>query len=391
MPGSETAAEGPLLQQQAGPPEADLFTFEFDRSFVPWTKLFRYLRQLKIRKTNTVPTANCPGHEVQIRQTPVRRDPSSSGRRRLPDRYLPRFVLKAVAASAAAGVMLWLVPIAGRFGSELLHRRAAAGKRPPAEGAAVAGGIAISPALSPAPRDYSEHPLDWFRSAARKRAAIQLSESFDNGMASWGVPNRWAPGWRHSPDGYVRPGPLALFQPSLAYNDYRMEFFGEIEDKGLSWAVRGSDTRNYYAMKFHVVESGLRPIISLVHYPVVAGKRGHAVEVPLSVMTHNHTPYHVSVEVKGSHYRVSVEGEEVGAWSDDSLLDGGIGFFSEPGERARIYWVKVFHNDDWLGRLCEHIAAVGADPESALLESSLPSILPEPAAASAYLMRYSLN
>ena len=37
---------------------------------------------------------------------------------------------------------------------------------------------------------------------------------------------------------------------------------------------------------------------------------------------------------------------------DDRLRAGGVGFFSEAGEHARLYWVKVSNNTDWLGRLC---------------------------------------
>jgi hypothetical protein len=147
-----------------------------------------------------------------------------------------------------------------------------------------------------------------------------------------------------------------------------MEFFGQIENKSMSWVVRSKDTENYYAMKFRVVEPGLRPVISMVHYPVVGGKQGHKVETPLSVMVHNNTPYHVSVEVRGSHYTASIEGQEVDSWSDDTLLAGGVGFFSEAGARARIYWMKVSKNDDWFGRLCNSIAGGAAPQETASLE-----------------------
>ena len=203
------------------------------------------------------------------------------------------------------------------------------------------------------------HPVAWLHSAASKRATWQLDETFENGMAAWGAgSNGWATGWAHSPEGFVRPGQLALFQPTIGYGDYRMDFLGQIENTGMSWVVRGKDTQNYYAMKFTILKPGLRPILSMTHYPVVEGRPGHLVEQPLSVMIHNGMPYHVSVEVKGNHYTASIEGEEVDSWSDDTLPAGGVGFFSETGARARIYWVKVSHNDDWLGWLCGHIAPV---------------------------------
>jgi len=138
--------------------------------------------------------------------------------------------------------------------------------------------------------------------------------------------------------------------------------------------VRGKDTKNYYAMKFNVVEPGLRPVLSMIHYPVIDGKPGHKVETPLSAMVHNDTPYHVAVEVKGSHFTASIEGQEVDEWTDDSLLAGGVGFFSEAGARARIYWMKVSKNDDWFGRICGYLSG-GADAQptdTAWLERPLP-------------------
>jgi hypothetical protein len=51
-----------------------------------------------------------------------------------------------------------------------------------------------------------------------------------------------------------------------------------------------------------------------------------------------------------------VEGQEVDSWTDDVLPSGGVGFFSEAGEKARLYWMKVYKNDDWLGRVCAYLS-----------------------------------
>lgn len=265
-----------------------------------------------------------------------------------------RLVLIAAAACLAVGGVLWTGINAARFGKRLFSPAVS-------ETSAPKIAAASEPAARTQPASF-QHSLEWFRSAALQHAMAHLSESFETGMGAWGVPSRaWAPGWSHSPDGYVRPGQLALFQPTLGYADYRMEFLGEIENKSMSWVVRGKDPRNYYAMKLTLVRPGLRPLLSLAHFPVVDGKPGRTVEVPLSVMIHNDIPYHIAVEVQGSTYRVWLEGEPVDSWSDDKLPAGGVGFFSEAGARARIYWVNVSKNDDWLGWLCAHITG---DPTS---------------------------
>jgi hypothetical protein len=228
---------------------------------------------------------------------------------------------------------------------------AAAQEVPAADGPAQAQ---ANPALH---TGVTKRPLGWLRGAISRRAAVDLTDTFHTGMESWGATSKsWAPGWSRHPDGYVRTGELALYRPSAVYSDYRLEFFAQIESKSMGWVVRARDPQNYYAMKFTVVEPGLRPIIAMVHYAVVGGKKGTKVEVPLSVMVHNDTPYHVAVVVKGNRVITSIEGQEVDRWIDDTLASGGVGFFSEAGERARLYWMKLAANNDFLGRICAYLS-----------------------------------
>jgi hypothetical protein len=112
-------------------------------------------------------------------------------------------------------------------------------------------------------------------------------------------------------------------------------------------------------MKLSVTEPGPRPLVSVVRYPVLGGKKGKRVQIPLPIMMHNNTPYHVALDVKGTRFRAFVEDQEIDSWNDDKLRAGGVGFFSESGEHARLYWVKVSKNTDWLGRLCGMIAGAG--------------------------------
>ncbi len=200
-------------------------------------------------------------------------------------------------------------------------------------------------------------PMATVRRAIADRAATEITDTFASGMEAWGAGSKaWASGWQHSPDGYVRTGEMALFRPSLHYTDFHMEFYGQIEKKSMGWVVRARDKKNYYAMKFTVIEPGLRPIIAIQHYQVANGKRGRVIQTPLSVMVHNNEPYHVAVDVRGNHFAAVLEGEPVDSWTDDTLAQGGIGFFSEPGERARLYWMKVSRNQDWLGRFCAYLS-----------------------------------
>jgi len=200
-------------------------------------------------------------------------------------------------------------------------------------------------------------PLERVRHAISNRAAVEVSDAFKHGMEAWGQAGSWAPGWTRHAEGYVQPGQLAFFQPSMKFSDYRLEFFGQIESKSMGWAVRAQDPKNYYAMKFTVIQGGLRPIIAMVHYPVTDGHPGKPIETPLmEVMVHANTAYHVAVAVKGNHIVTSIEGQEVDRWVEDRIPNGGVGFYSEAGAKSRLYWMKVSKNEDFLGKVCAYLS-----------------------------------
>jgi hypothetical protein len=67
------------------------------------------------------------------------------------------------------------------------------------------------------------------------------------------------------------------------------------------------------------------------------------------------TIYRVRVDVRGNDFVTSVQGQVVDVFSDDRLPRGGVGFFSEAGEDARLRWVEVSHQYDMLGRLCAYL------------------------------------
>jgi hypothetical protein len=194
--------------------------------------------------------------------------------------------------------------------------------------------------------------IAWVRRTLANRASLNLAEDF-HGMENWAGATKAHPaGWSRHPDGYVNTGALALFRPSLQFTDCHMEFFGQIETKSIGWTVRATDALNYHAMKLTVVEAGLRPFVALVQYNVVGGKSGPRAETPLNIMVHNHRPMQFAVDVRGNRVVTSIDGEEVDSFVDDTRVAGGVGFFSEAGERARLYWMRVSRNDDWLGHVC---------------------------------------
>ena len=260
-----------------------------------------------------------------------------------------------IAACLVIGAMLW-------YGVSYLRSNhgAVIGSLSPTGGRVLSA--EDSPALHGNPAAGSGGLINRVRYAIYNRAETHLGDGFHEGMAAWGAPqSSWAQGWVRHPEGYVTPGKLALFQPTLRYTDYRLEFFGQIESKSMNWAVRATDDANYYAMKFAADGPGPRTVVSMIHYPVVAGVKGPRVVTPLNVMIHDHTAYHVAVDVHGDRITTSIEGEEVDSFVDSTLARGGVGFFADAGEQARLYWIKVSKNEDLLGRVCAFLSGGSSD------------------------------
>jgi hypothetical protein len=186
------------------------------------------------------------------------------------------------------------------------------------------------------------------------RASVELSENFQDGMPEWEGKGDWSRSWRIEKAGYVVPGRQAIYQPSMKMESYRMDFLVQIERQGVGWVYRATDQGNYYAAKLTIARPGPLPLLQLVRYPVIGGKAGPRVELPIRVLLHNDTPYRVELLANGGDYSTSIEGQLVDFWHDERLKVGGVGFFTDKGDMARIYWMKLSQKDDFVGRVCAY-------------------------------------
>jgi hypothetical protein len=193
------------------------------------------------------------------------------------------------------------------------------------------------------------------------RAAIAYADDFRSGLDAWESQSNLTSSWSYDRAGFVEPGPLALFKPTLDLADYRVEFLGEIDKKALGWVFRAEDLKNYYAMKLLVVQPGPLPVVDLVHYAVINGKRGPEVRKRLPLTVRSDSLYRMAVDVRGGDFTVMAQGQIVDFWTDNRLQHGGIGFFSGRGERARLRWVEVSHQYDALGRVCAYLSPYGLE------------------------------
>jgi hypothetical protein len=194
---------------------------------------------------------------------------------------------------------------------------------------------------------------DPVRETARRRAAITIDDDFSTGTGRW---SGGAADWSRDSAGFAVVGSLALLGPSLPMTDYRLEFQGQLERESLAWVFRARDLENYYAMKIAVLKPGPLPTLALFRYRVVGGQAGPSVQVPLRIMLHNESAFRVQMRVSGSDFTTFVNQQQVDFWTDDRFASGGIGFFCDKGSRARLYWVKITHQDDLVGKLCSYFA-----------------------------------
>ena len=191
-----------------------------------------------------------------------------------------------------------------------------------------------------------------------RRAAINLNDDFRAGLDDWETRPGAAP-WAYDGSGFALPLHLALYRPSMDLADYRMEFLGQLERKGMGWVVRASDTENYEAVRLVVTRPGPLPLVDLVHYAVINGRVTDREQKPLPLTIRTDMLFRARMDVQGDDFTLIIQGQIVDFWSDSRLKRGGVGFFCERGELARLRWVEVSHHYDMLGKLCAYLTPYG--------------------------------
>jgi hypothetical protein len=195
-----------------------------------------------------------------------------------------------------------------------------------------------------------------FKQVVSERAAVQLDEDFRTGLDDWSSPGGVATEWSFDANGFVRPGSLALYSPSLSLADYEAQFLAIIDQKALSWVVRAEDFSNYYVIKLVVLKPGPLTTLGLTRYAVINGKPQNRVDAVVPFTARPDMIYRVRMDIHDDSYVLAIQGQIVDAWSEPRLKKGGIGFYSARGEESRVRWLQVSHQYDMLGRLCSYLA-----------------------------------
>jgi hypothetical protein len=192
--------------------------------------------------------------------------------------------------------------------------------------------VVFRPALLPLAGTFAGSLED-----TRSGAAFNLEDHFDAGLARWSGNTE---GWRLDAAG-VRPGSLAVFNPSLGAGDYVLEFLAKVEQGGLSWVFRLGDLENYYSVGIALAGSGADAAFEMTRRAVIGGVAEAPVAVPLPVKLRSRAAFRVETRATGSEFATELNGQIVDRWTDDRLLAGGIGFLADQNARTRLYWVKL--------------------------------------------------
>jgi hypothetical protein len=145
----------------------------------------------------------------------------------------------------------------------------------------------------------------------------------------------WITDWGAEP-GVRKVRELSVLKPSLNMTDYRIEFEAQIESKALGWIYRAKDAKNYYVSKLEIVKPGLEPGVALVRYAVINGEEQPHSQIPLTMPLRIDTLYKVRFDAIADHFTTWVQDQKIDDWTDARLKTGGVGLYSDRGERINL-------------------------------------------------------
>jgi hypothetical protein len=140
-----------------------------------------------------------------------------------------------------------------------------------------------------------------------------------------------------APDPNVHRGrKLSVLRASLPLSNYRLEFQARIESKALSWVYRARDGRNFYVSRVEMVNDGPQPQIALARFAVIDNEEQPHTVLPLDLKVRPDTIYKIRFEAVGDTFTTWIGDKKVDQWGDGHLRSGGVGLYSEKGERASL-------------------------------------------------------
>ncbi len=143
----------------------------------------------------------------------------------------------------------------------------------------------------------------------------------------------WITDWGTEP-GVRRQNDISILRASMSLTDYRLEFQAQIESKSIGWVYRAVDGKNYYISKLEIVKPGINPAVAVVRYAIVKGEEQPRSQFPLPMKVNLDTVYNIRFDAVGDHFTTWVQDQKIDDFTDDRIKTGGVGLFTEHGERS---------------------------------------------------------
>jgi len=163
---------------------------------------------------------------------------------------------------------------------------------------------------------------------------VRIEEHFGEGWDNWmgGMEE-----WKVDVAG-VRPGPLAVYVPTMELIDYDLEFLCRIDTRSVTWVVRAANLHEYLQCRLTALQGGE---LEFSRRAVVNGNVDDPVIAPTRLPGKPRTALTIGASISGDTFTITVDGNTIDSWTDDRFPMGGVGFTGAPDDRARLYWVRI--------------------------------------------------
>jgi len=216
---------------------------------------------------------------------------------------------------------------------------------------AIAGAVVLKPSR------HNPDTWDNLKKDLAKRAQLDLFDDFQSGLDGWESIENLAT-WSYDNGGLAIPGKLAVLSASRHLTDYNVDAVAQVVNRGLGVVLRASGPHTYQVAKLIVDGRGPMPPLFVERYAVIGGKESARVRVRCPGNFQKDTLYHIHIDVQGDTYTLFIDGQLIDSWSDSRTKSGGVGFFCTSGEKARLAWGRVSHNNDAAGRVCAFVSSL---------------------------------
>ncbi|MBI2685828.1 MAG: hypothetical protein HYX27_05900 [Acidobacteria bacterium] len=184
---------------------------------------------------------------------------------------------------------------------------------------------------------------------------LVIEDRFQAGLRNWlPAPGTGMSGWRME-NGLIRPGGLRIWDESRNLADYSFQFEGKVENNALGWVVRAPNHNNYYAAKLSIPERGGNTRPEIVRFSVIQGQESRRQHFPIPIQIAKGEFYDYEVRAVGDRILTMVGGRVVDQWRDARFRTGGVGFFSERGDKSSIRWAKLQEGESIADKLRSYL------------------------------------